>query len=73
MNHGQTACLAVDGQFVAEECFGGQIVLRHLTGKRKRTDKNNENEQTSKTNLLRMSWNFYGSNSKINKEFRNNN
>ena len=46
MNHGQTACLAVAGQKVAEECFGDQFVRRNLTRKRKRTDKNKENKKT---------------------------
>ena len=73
MKDDQTACLAVAGQYVAEEHFGYQLVLRHLTKEAKRTDKNDEYNKDSKTNLLRMIWNFYSSKGMIYHEFSNEN
>ena len=73
MNHGQTACLAVAGQIVAKDQFGYQCALRNLTKEAKRTDKNEEYEIDSKTNLLQMLWKFYSSKKKLYHEFSNKN
>ena len=58
MNHDQTACLAVAGQYVAEDHLGAQCALRNLTRKRKRTDKSKESKKTPQQNFSECFENF---------------
>ena len=53
MNHGQTACLAVVGHFVAEDHSRDYHKCRILTKERKRTDKNIEKQKDSIAKVLR--------------------
>ena len=54
MNHGQTACLAVVGYFVAEGRSRDYHKCRNLTKERQRTDKSNEKPKDSTAKVLRM-------------------
>lgn len=69
----QTACLAGAVHYAAKGHSRDQRTRRHLTKKRKRTDKNDENRKDSTENFLQMLWNFYSSKSIIFKEFSNKN
>ena len=74
MGYDQTACLIADAaQYVAEDHSRKQYTRRHLIEKRIKTDKNDEYEKDSKTNLLQMLWKFYSRKSMIYKEFINKN
>ena len=68
-----TAGLIAHGFVAEEDRSQGHRNCRILTKERKRIDKNEKYEKDSKTNLLRMQWNFYRSNIMINKKFINNN
>ena len=50
----QTACLAGAVHYAAKVRSRDQRTRRHLTKKRKRTDKNEENQKDSTANLLQM-------------------
>lgn len=58
MGNGQTACLAVAGQVVAEGRSRDHHKCRSLTEKRERTDKNDETQQRQHNKRTPNSLNF---------------
>ena len=73
MGYDQTACLVALAQFAAEGHTRGYRKCRNLNENAKRIDKNEEYEEDSKINLLRMRWKFYSRKGMINHKFSNKN